>query len=102
MSFNNEVTKVKDESQPLGIRYISLRHCVELHCPFGFNKTWQFMEEKYGLKEGEENNSSVLIKCAMFLETDREAFIKVKNAHEQFVKTRVNLGLPKPKCSCDH
>ena len=101
MSFNNEAAKVKDESQPLGIRYVSLRHCVELHCPFGFNKTWKFMEKKFGLKEGEENDSNVLIQCAEFLETDRDAWIKVKDAHENFVKTRMHLGLPKPKCSCE-
>jgi hypothetical protein len=102
MSFGNEVTKVKDESLPIGIRYISLRHCVKLHRPLGFHKTWKFLEKKFGLKEGEENESQVLIQCAEFLETDRDAWIKVKNAHENYVKTRVTLGLPKPKCSCEH
>ncbi|MBI3187052.1 MAG: hypothetical protein HYZ31_04150 [Gammaproteobacteria bacterium] len=102
MSFNNDIAKVKDESQPLGIRYMSLRHCVGLYSPLGFTKTWEFMKNKFGLREGEKNESSVLIQCAEFLEVDRTAWIEVKNAHEKFIKTRVKLGLPKPKCSCEH
>lgn len=86
MGFNNDIQKVKDESQPLGIRYMSLRHCVGLHSPLGFHKTWEFMKDKFGLKEGEENDSSVLIQCAEFLEADRVAWMEVKNAHENFTK----------------
>jgi len=101
MSFGDEIRKAKNEALPIGLRYMSLRHAVGLHCPFGFRQTWQYLEEKCSVKEGEMNDSSVLFKCAEFLEKDREAFLKVKEAHEEFIKTRVSLGLPKPKCKCE-
>lgn len=102
MSFGDETRKVRDEALPIGLRYVSLRHAVELHCPFGFGQTWKYLEEKCGVKEGEPNDSQVLVKCADFIEEDRAAWIKVKQAHEEFIKTRVRLGLPKPKCHCEH
>ena len=98
MSFGDEIGKVKDESLPIGLRYVSLRHAVELHCPFGFGRTWQYLEENFGVKEGEQNSALVLVKCAEFIEQDRTAWLNVKRAHDEFVKTRVRLGLPKPKC----
>ena len=102
MSFGDEIRKVKNESLPIGLRYVSLRHAVELHCPFGFGKTWQYLEDICGVKEGELNDSPVLIKCAEFPDEDRVAWLNVKQAHEEFIKTRVRLGLPKPMCNCEH
>jgi len=102
MSFNNELAQVKDDSLPKGMRYISLRHCVELYSPFGFNKTWEIMERKFGLKEGKENENEVFIKCAEFLEADRNAWKQVIEAQQQMAKIRAKYGLPKPKFHCVH
>ena len=102
MSFQNEIANVKNESKPNGIRYMSLKHAIGLHSVIGgFSETWQLLENKFGLKEGENNEASILVKCAEFIEVDRKAYQEVKNAHENYVKCRVKLGLPKPKCSCE-
>ncbi|HFE39529.1 MAG TPA: hypothetical protein ENK06_14135 [Gammaproteobacteria bacterium] len=102
MSFNNEIENVKDESKPNGIRYMSLKHAIGLHPVIGgFGETWSLLENKFGLKEGENNEASVLVKCAEFIETDRKALQNVKEAHEKYIKCRVKLGLPKPKFNCE-
>lgn len=102
MSFNSELAQVRDNSLPIGMRYMSLRHCVELYSPFGFDKTWKIMERKFGLKEGEANDNNVFIQCAEFLETDRNAWKRVIKAQEEMAKTRSRYGLPKPKFHCEH
>jgi len=101
MSFNNEAKKVRDESLSLGLRYISLRHCVELYSPFGFNRTWGYLEAKCGLKEGENNEPSVLTRSVEYLEKDRDAWLHVIQTQEDYVKNRVKSGLPKPTFKCD-
>lgn len=102
MSFHNEIANVKDENKPNGIRYMSLKHAIGLHPVIGgFGETWQLLENKFGLKEGENNEANILVKCAEFIETDRDAYQEVKDAHEKYIKCRVKLGLPKPKCSCE-
>ena len=101
MSFHNEIENVKDESKPNGIRYMSLKHAIGLHPVVGgFGETCKFLEKRFGLKEGDINEASILVKCAEFIEADRKAYQEVKNAHEKYIKCRVKLGLPKPKCSC--
>lgn len=100
MSFNRELAKVKDASLPAGRRYTSLRHCVEFYAPFGFQKTWAVMEQKFGLKEGALNAHEVFMRCAEFLETDRNAWKAVTEAQGNLAKTRASFGLAKPKFSC--
>lgn len=102
MSFNTELRQVKDSALPKGKRYISLRHCVELYSPFGFIKTWEILEKRFGLKEGDENGNEVFIRCAEFLETDRNAWKQVIEAQKIMAKTRAKVGLPKPKFHCEH
>lgn len=102
MSFNNELKKVRDDSASLGMRYVSLRHCVELYSPFGFDKTWKFMEQRFGLKDSAENGSNVFTKCADFLDTDRNNWKALTKAQGQMAKTRTKYGLPKPKFTCDN
>lgn len=102
MSLQTEINNVKDETKPNGIRYMSLCHCIGLH-PFlgGFVKTWNFLDNKFGLKQGEVNSNSILIKCAEFIEKDHHAWRELQKSHEIFIKKRVKLGLPKPKCYCE-
>ena len=102
MSFNTELKHVRDTSLPKGMRYISLRHCVEMYSPFGFVKTWEILEKKFGLKEGKEVDNEVFIKCADFLERDRNAWKLVESAQMKMAKSRRRSGLTKPKFYCEH
>lgn len=96
MSFNNEARIVKDESMPLGRRYMALRHCVELYCPLGFNGTWKILEARFGLREGQAASSQALTAAINFLELDRQAWLKYSQAHQELVHLRKKNGFPKP------
>lgn len=97
MSFNNDARIVRDETKPLGRRYMALRHCVENHCPLGFNATWKVLETKFGLREGQEASSQALIAAIEFLHADRQAWLKLLQAHQEIAHLRSKNGLPKPK-----
>jgi hypothetical protein len=102
MSFNNEISKVKDDSLPIGNRYISLRSALELHCPFGFKRTWKILEQKFGIIEGETNDPDSLVRSAEFLEKDRDLWLHVMDSQSNLARFRASHGLPKPEFSCDH
>ena len=96
MSFNREARLVKSSTASLGLRYISLRHCVELFCPLGFNKTWSFLEGRFGLRQDQENDPQVLVASVELLELWRRADIEIQAAQRLYVQELVRLGLPKP------
>jgi hypothetical protein len=96
MSFNREARLVKDGSIPLGLRYVSLRHCVELFCPLGFNKTWALLAGRFGLRENDANEPGVLVASVQLLERWRRAHIEVQAAERHYVRELLRLGLPKP------
>ncbi|MBL8207441.1 MAG: hypothetical protein JNM09_24625, partial [Blastocatellia bacterium] len=77
--------------------YISLRHCVENHCPLGFNATWKVLETKFSIREGQETTSQALIAAIEFLQADRQAWLKLSQAHQELVHLRKKNGFPKPK-----
>lgn len=97
MSFNNEARIIKDEAKPLGMRYMALRHCVEMHCPLGFKATWKVLETRFGIREGQPNSSQALIAAIEFLQADRQAWLKLLQAHQELVHLRTTNGLPKPE-----
>ena len=96
MSFNNEARKVKNEKLGVGLRYISLRHCVEHYCPLGFNRTWSRLENRFGLKEGQRNNPEVLLATIDFLVADRQAWLMFVKSRRELIQSRVAAGFPKP------
>jgi hypothetical protein len=95
LSFNREARLVKSNQAPLGLRYISLRHCVELFCPLGFHKTWSLLEGRFGLKENQENDAPVLVAAVELLEQWRQAHIELQAAHRKHAQELARLGLPK-------
>ena len=95
MSFNREARLVKSDQAPLGLRYISLRHCVELFCPLGFHRTWSLLEGRFGLRENQENNAPVLVAAVELLEQWRQAHIELQVAQCRYAQELVRLGLPK-------
>jgi hypothetical protein len=95
MSFNSEANIVKDSSMSIGLRYISMRHCVQMFCPIGFNKTWSFLEIKAGIKENQENSSEVLVKAIEVLSEWRSLHIQKKRAEWQYIQWLVKNGFPK-------
>ncbi len=97
MSFHNEARIVKDETKPLGRRYIALRNCVENHCPLGFNATWKVLETKFGIREGQVNFSQALVAAIEFLQADRQAWLKLLQSHQELIQLRKYNGFPKPK-----
>lgn len=97
MSFNNDARIVRDETKPLSRRYLALRHCVENHCPLGFNATWRVLETKFGIREGQETTSPVLLAAIEFLQADRQAWLKLSRAHQELVHLRRSNGFPLPK-----
>lgn len=48
MGFNNFARKVRDASLPYGHRVVSLRSCVQLYRPIGFEATVGYLEAKSG------------------------------------------------------
>lgn len=96
MSFTTYLAAVRDERTPLGLRYTSLRHCVELYGPFGFQGTWRILESKFGVREGEQNDPGALVAAADFLASDRDAWLAVARAHQSLAKFRASAGLRKP------
>ncbi len=76
---------------------LALRHCVENHCPLGFNATWKVLETKFGIREGREASSQALIAAIEFLQADRQAWLKLSQAHQELVHLRKQNGFPKPK-----
>ena len=96
MSFATYLAVVRSEGTPLGLRYTSLRHCVELYCPFGFQGTWKVLESKFGVREGEQNDPGALVAAADFLAADRYAWLAVVRAHQNLAKFRASAGLRKP------
>ncbi len=102
MSFNTEAAIVKDVIAPLGKRYISLRHCVEAYAPFGSARTWALLQERFGVKEGQENRPEALVAATDFLEEDRTAWLTFRDALSAFVRSRVYRGLPKPRIEVQH
>lgn len=95
MSFQSEAKIVRDEMQPLGRRYISLRHCVQLFSPLGFVKTWDVLAAMTGLKENESNASAVLVHAVDMLSEWRRLHMHREAAHRTYVQGMVKLGLPK-------
>jgi hypothetical protein len=95
MSFNREARLVKDSDAPLGLRYISLRHCVELFRPLGFHKTWALLASRFGLRENEENDPRVLVASVELLEQWRRAHVELQAAERRYIQEVVRLGLPK-------
>lgn len=102
MSFSADAAKVRDVAVPFGIRYVSLRHCVEAHAPFGFRKTWALLQERFGIKEGQENSSEALVAAIDFLDEDRKAWLAFQDAMAAFSRSRVQRGLPKPRIEVQH
>jgi len=95
MSFNSEARIVRDENAPVGLRYISLRHCVQMFCPLGFGNTWSFLASKVGLKENEPNAHSAFVDAIDVLSEWRRLHIQRESAKRQYIQGLVKLGLPK-------
>ena len=95
MSFNSEARIVRDNGAPIGLRYISLRHCVQMFCPFGFNATWKQLEKRFGLKEGQPNTSEALSVSIEFLNLWRNIEMRRRAAEEEYIRELVSIGLPK-------
>jgi hypothetical protein len=102
MSFNNDAKRVRDDSAPIGVRYMSLRHCVEEYSPYGFRRTWRLLEERFGIKEGEANSPEALVAALEFLEEDRADWIAFIEARVAFAKARATRKLPKPRIEVKH
>ncbi len=102
MSFKTEAAMVRDVTAPLGKRYISLRHCVEAYAPFGFTRTWTLLQERFGVKEGQENSPEALVAAVDFLDEDRKAWLIFQDALSAFVRSRGHRGLPKPRIEVQH
>lgn len=97
MSFHADAKIVKDEARPLGRRYMALLHCVENHCPLGFNATLKALEARFGLQKEQELFSQSLIAAIEFLEEDRQAWLKLKQANQELVRLRKRNGFPRTK-----
>jgi len=77
---------------------MSLRHAIGLHPAIGgFGETLQLLENKFGLKEGENHEaSSILTQCAEFIETNRNAYQEVKE-HMNNMLSACKIGFTKTK-----
>ena len=100
--FFDDAELVKNTHASLGARYMSLRHCVEQYSPFGFNQTWEILENKFGLKEGKENTSETLLLAIEFLEQDFKEWLMGKEAKSNFSNSRVKRGLTEPEIIIEH
>ena len=100
--FYDDAELVKNTHASLGARYMSLRHCVEQYSPFGFNRTWEILENKFGLKEGKENTSETLLSAIEFLEQDLTEWLMFNEAKINFINSRVKRGLTEPKIIIEH
>lgn len=49
MGFSREIEKVRDTNLDSGLRYISLRHAVELYGGMSFTDTWEAICKKCGI-----------------------------------------------------
>ena len=69
MGFAKEIEKVRNAELSPGLRYISLRHAVELHAPTGFEDTWRALCAQCGLAEyGDKFSHEDFLTAAKFLE----------------------------------
>ncbi len=100
--FFDDAELVKNTHASLGARYMSLRHCVEQYSPFGFNQTWEILENKFGLKEGKEYTSETLLSAIEFLEQDLTEWLMFNEAKINFINSRVKRGLTEPKIIIEH
>jgi hypothetical protein len=102
MSFTNDAKRVRDDNAPIGLRYMSLRHCVEKYSPYGFRRTWRLLEERFGIREGEVNSPGSLVAALEFLEKDRADWLAFIEARATFAKARARRKLPKPRIEVKH
>ena len=76
MGFAREIEKVRDSELDSGLRYISLRHAVELNGGMNFNDAWEALCKKCGVATyGEEFSSDNFIAAADFLETVHKEYV---------------------------
>lgn len=93
MSFNSEANIVRDMTSPIGLKYVSLRHCVERFCPLGFGETWAFLSAKTGLKENEQNSAETLVAAIEILSEWRRLTIEKRTAEQLYLNGLVRLGV---------
>ena len=69
MGFSREIEKVRDTNLDSGLRYISLRHAVELYGGMSFTDTWEAICKKCGIAaNGEKFSSDNFSVAAEFLD----------------------------------
>ena len=91
MSFNTLAKRVRNEALPISNRHVALRSCVERFCPFGFQKTWATLEQRFGLKQGEPSVPQSLVHAVSFLESWRQAWLLRQAAEAAFRREEKRL-----------
>ena len=79
MGYNQDKKIVFDESEKIGLRYISLLHCISQFTwltKCGFNNELKHLYQTCGLKRGTENSSETLLKCIRELDRQRGIFLE--------------------------
>ncbi|WP_406394118.1 hypothetical protein [Streptomyces sp. NBC_00887] len=96
MGFTNFARKVRDSSLPYGHRVVSLRSCVQLYRPIGFEATVSYLAHKAGPFRTDEDS---LLRALGVIEASRAAWqLELKAyAEERAEAKRRGLRTPGPR-----
>ena len=100
MSFGPNMRQAADESQPLELRYMALRHALT-YTHLGFNIAWSLAESRFDIRKGVLASSSALKQAADFFIAERKAWITLERARISYIRKCRALGLPPPRVTVE-
>ena len=99
MGYNQDKKIVLDESETIGLRYLSLLRCISQFtwlAKCGFRNELRHLYYTCGLKRGEANSSETLLMCINEIDKQRSVFLKKLTAFTQMRKKQKLSGRRSP------
>ena len=99
MGYNQDKKIVLDASETIGLRYLSLLHCVSQFAwlsKCGFRNELRHLYHTCGLKRGEANSSETLVICINEIDQQRSVFLNKLTVFTQMRKKQKLCGRRSP------